>query len=49
MVIKLKANIAISQEYYTHIGNMTIKNSEIVKFEKTENSCFDPYKTRVLF
>ena len=38
MEINLKANILINPELKTHIGNITIKNSEIVKFEKTENS-----------
>lgn len=49
MEIKLKANIAISPEYYTHIGNMTIKNSEIVKFEKTENSHIIEYFSDNIF
>lgn len=37
MKIELKAFIPIDNRYKTHIGNMTIKNFEIVKFEKTEN------------
>jgi len=38
MKIKIEANLAISKEYFSHIGNLTIRNREIVKFEKTENS-----------
>lgn len=49
MKIQIKANIAISPEYYTHIGNMTIKNSEIVKFEKTENSHIIEYFSDNIF
>lgn len=49
MEIKLKAKIAISPEYYTHIGNMTIKNSKIVKFEKTENSHIIEYFSDNIF
>ena len=37
MKIKLKANLPITKEYKTLIGDLTIKNFEIVKFEKTEN------------
>lgn len=49
MKIKLKANIAIGPEYCTHIGNMTIKNFEIVKFEKTENSHIIEYFSDNIF
>ena len=49
MEIKLKANILVSPEYKTHIGNMTIKNSEIVKFEKTENSHIIEYFSDNIF
>ncbi|MEM0542612.1 hypothetical protein WFZ85_08275 [Flavobacterium sp. j3] len=37
MEIELKAFLPINKELQTHIGNMTIKKFEIVKFEKTEN------------
>ena len=37
MKIILKANLPINKDIHTHIGNVTLKNSEIVKFEKTEN------------
>ena len=49
MEIKLKANILVSPEYKTHIGNMTIKNSEIVKFEKNENSHIIEYFSDNIF
>lgn len=49
MKIKIKANIPISQEFYTHIGNMTIKNHQIVKFEKTENSHIIEYFSDKIF
>lgn len=37
MEIRLKAHLPLNKQLSTHIGNMTLKNSEIVKFEKTEN------------
>lgn len=37
MKIKLKAHLPISKQLSSHIGDMTLKNYEIVKFEKTEN------------
>lgn len=49
MIIKLKANIPISPEFFTHIGNITIKNSEIVKFEKTENSQIIEFFSNYIF
>ena len=49
MQIKLKASITIGPEYSTHIGNMTIKDSEIVKFEKTKNSHIIEYFSDKIF
>lgn len=37
MKITLKAYLPISNEHYTHIGDITLKNSELVKFKRTEN------------